>query len=106
MFIATYIYPDTKNEVWMGKVSLFNYLEVALTSLKGSLRRHRVIIKPIKWAEKHFHGVQCFPTKYKHYPCVSADPRHVSVRWIAPWNLRYYLETKDYITDWAIDRRF
>jgi len=105
MFIATYIYPNT-DEIWVGKVSILNYFVVALTSLRCSLQRHRLIIKPIKWAEKNFHDVQCFPTKYQHYPLLNADPRYASVRWVAPWNLCYYLEGKKYIADWAIDRRY
>lgn len=106
MFIATYIYPNSENEIFMGKVSIFNYLAVALTSFRNPFVRRWLVIKPFKFAEKHFCGVQCFPKKYKFYPYLNADPRHASVHWVSIWKLRPYLETKEYIADWAIDRRF
>lgn len=106
MFIATYIYPNS-TEVFMGKVSIFNYFAVALTSLKPFLRRHRLVIKPIKWAERLLRNVQCFPEGYKdYYSRLSADPRYTTVRWVAPWHLCNYLESKDYIEDWAFDHKF
>ena len=105
MFIATYIYRNS-NEVFMGKVSIFNYLTVALTSLKPSVKRYHLAIKPINFAENHFHNVQCFPKNYKHYSYLSADSRYSSVRWVPLHNLRYYLESKEYLTDWVEDRIF
>lgn len=106
MFIAIYTYPLEKESVTVGKVSIFNYLAVALSSLKAPWNRRLVRIKPIKWAEKHFHGVRCFPEQYQDYPYMNADPQYVSIRWIAPWNLRFFLEHTDFVGLWEVEQQY
>ena len=95
MFICSYCYPSQNPYINVGKISIFNYLRVMLTSLRDVDSQYRFVLRPIRnsigWSDE-----------FKNYSKLSASPLYCKVKWIASWKVRKYIATKQFCSDWAI----